>query len=552
MYAHVLVLLVGLHLISAMVCLYLITEPHQLKVSGTWLFSRSISWLNPAYRIDFPNTDRVIRTTAQAVTNSAAVRNYTVSYLHSLLRCFYISSTVYLLFPLAIMFFRQRSYRQSQQRYLRGAKLITPQILFKEMKNRQDKADLPFGKIKMPVAAERKSCFCIGRPGAGKTTLFSQVLERLEQRQEKVLVYDFKGDYLEKFYNPDTDIIFNPLDQRSTAWNIFSEIEHVTDIDSIAASLIPTASVHTDPFWSDGARDVFSGILHYLYQNNFRTNQDVWKMLTADAQTLRDILQSTPGGAKGFRYLENTDADGSGSSTKQAISILAVMMQHCACFEYMTDDADSFCLSDWIKHGTGRIFLTSNASVKDSLRPILSLFIDLLAKKLLSQSENPADTTYIILDEFGSLQKLPAMIELLTLGRSKGSSVWIGIQDVGRLDFVYGRELRQTIINACGSHIIFPVTDRDTTKYCSDLIGETEFLTADKNLSMGVANHRGGTGLNYRKHKEPLLLPSDISQLPDLNCVVKFSNYHPLITQLKYKPFTSTANSFEIRPDLIL
>jgi len=36
------------------------------------------------------------------------------------------------------------------------------------------------------------------------------VLERLKERGERGIVYDFKGDYVSRFYNPDTDILFNP------------------------------------------------------------------------------------------------------------------------------------------------------------------------------------------------------------------------------------------------------------------------------------------------------------------------------------------------------
>jgi hypothetical protein len=52
------------------------------------------------------------------------------------------------------------------------------------------------------------------------------------------------------------------------------------DIDAAAHSLISSAYMQ-DPFWNDAARDVFSGILHYLYQNNAKSNSDIWAAVTA-------------------------------------------------------------------------------------------------------------------------------------------------------------------------------------------------------------------------------------------------------------------------------
>lgn len=81
------------------------------------------------------------------------------------------------------------------------------------------------------------------------------------------LIYDFKGDYVSRFYEPKRDILFNPLDCRSAGWNLFSDIKTKLDINVMASSLIPP--VYTgDTFWNDAARGVFSGILHYLWQHD--------------------------------------------------------------------------------------------------------------------------------------------------------------------------------------------------------------------------------------------------------------------------------------------
>lgn len=179
---------------------------------------------------------------------------------------FLTSSSIWLSYPFLVGLFKTRAKRQSGDQYVRGARLIEPRELKKEIKRDREDADIPLGPVKIPRSAEVKHFFIVGRPGVGKTVAMSQVIDRRKKRDSKGIIYDFKGDYTSRFYDPDRDILFNPLDARSKGWTLFNEVQNFMDIDAIAHSLIPPA-YQSDPFWNDAGRDVFSGILHYLYQH---------------------------------------------------------------------------------------------------------------------------------------------------------------------------------------------------------------------------------------------------------------------------------------------
>ena len=56
------------------------------------------------------------------------------------------------------------------------------------------------------------------------------------------------------------------------------------------------------------------------------------------------------------------------------------------------------------KCGVGwMIFITNYADVKDTLKPILSLFIDLMGRKLLSMADSTQRRVFFLVDEFGTL-----------------------------------------------------------------------------------------------------------------------------------------------------
>ena len=489
----------------------------------------------------YHNTERF------SVEAGAYVQHYKGQFsviLDDLLYKFLVLSAVYLASPLAIIFFKSRAKGQSRSNYIKGAQLITADELKRQIFKTDKPTYLKIGSTVLPVDSEVRHAFIVGKPGSGKTVLLSSVFNSLKDRGDRGVVYDYKGDYVSKFYNPEKDILFNPLDRRCCGWSVMNEIKTAMDIDSIAHSLIPQA-YQADPFWNDAARDVLSGILHGLYHQGLRGNKDIWGAVTAPGQEIAHMLNDVPGGERGYRYIED-------ASSKQALSVFSVLMQYVKSFEYMARADGGFCIEQWLQEGKGWIYVTNYSLVQDTLRPILSLFVDLLGRKMLSLEDDDKRRIFFLLDEFGTLQRLSTIVRLLTLSRSKGGSVWIGIQDIGQIDKLYTEPLRQAIINACGNSIIFSVADPKTASFLSDKIGETVYVKTDETISMGVEDHKDGVSLSKRQHQEKLVLASEIMNLRDLECYVKLPNYDIAKTTLSYKDYSVNESPLEVREDLVL
>ena len=519
---------------------------YKTDVAIRWSAAKALYKLWPQTKLSFKNADgSKVFSNAGAIATTPWVKQIAKKELSRLgwnFIKFFLA--VCLLYPVILVLFKKRSIEQSDKRYIRGAKIDSSWEFGRLTKRRKETTALPFGSVNMPVAAEPKHCFIVGRPGTGKTVCMSAILNHLKNRNARTIIYDTKGDYLSKFYDPEHDLIFNPLDSRSLGWNLFNEVETIMDVDAIAASLIPPHIANNDPFWSDAARSVFSGILHNLYQENERTNRDIWEMITSEGKHISSVLKLTRGGEAGHRFIENPESN-------QALGVFAVLMQHTKCFEYMADCEGKFSVKDWLERGQGMIFITNYADVKDTLKPILSLFIDLMGRKLLSLPDSTHRRVFFLVDEFGTLQRLSTILDLLTLSRSKGGCVFIGVQDFGKIDTLYSREIRQSIVNACGSSVTFAVAD-ESAKIASNNIGETEFMDSERSFSMGVKNWRDGTNLSQRKRKEHLFLASDISNLPDLTGIVKFPNYNYVISKWEYKAHPTINPPMVVRDDLLI
>jgi len=469
-------------------------------------------------------------------------------------KIFLYASPVWLLYPLLLQKFKARAEKITQDEHMRGTQMVADKKFVKEITKiaketkTKDAHLLHFGKIPVPWKAENRHFLIVGRPGTGKTTLLNQIIEKLRQREEKAIIYDFKGDYLSCFYDPAKDYIFNPLDSRCVNWCLFSEIEMIPDIDSIATSMIPP-STREDKFWVDAARDIFSSILHYLTITGQKTNQAIWELASYTEpqmlQLMEDaVMQGVEPAKKALGYLQ-----GFGQGSKVASDSLSTMRQYTNCFLYMRHLQNSFSIKRWLdEDGSSFLFVSNYAEIRDTLKPILSLIVDLAMKHILSMYEDIDRRRFIIIDEFASLQRLTTIVQCLEQGRSKGASIWIATQDISQLQKLYGYETTHTIANNCNTILSFAVSDPNSQEYLSKIFGETEILETDESLSMGPADYRDGLTLQRKRRKEPLILPSQFGILPDFHFYLKMLSYPVTQSKITWKGYPKKNQPFVENP----
>jgi hypothetical protein len=80
----------------------------------------------------------------------------------------------------------------------------------------------------------------MGDTGTGKSSLIRQMLERVVDRDEAVVVYDPALEFTPQFFRPDRgDQILNPLDTRMPYWPPGDEIQHRAEALAFAKALFP-------------------------------------------------------------------------------------------------------------------------------------------------------------------------------------------------------------------------------------------------------------------------------------------------------------------------
>jgi hypothetical protein len=125
------------------------------------------------------------------------------------------SSLIYLLLPILLIYFNGKHKKDSQDEYIRGARLINADDLKTSIqKNGNEYLFRITNRINIPLSIINRHCITLGKPGSGKTQLISRIIDQLIKNGFRAIIHDFKGDFISTFYDFKKHYIFNPLDKR--------------------------------------------------------------------------------------------------------------------------------------------------------------------------------------------------------------------------------------------------------------------------------------------------------------------------------------------------
>ena len=109
--------------------------------------------------------------------------------------------------------------------------------------------------------------------------------------------------------------------------------------------------------------------------------------------------------------------------------------------------------TDWAAERNGWVFITSRPSERVALRPLHSLWIDLLILRLLSKPEAGQKKVWFVIDELASLQRLPQLHTAITENRKSGNPIVLGFQGKAQVDYIYDRLAEVNDVAACNEDL---------------------------------------------------------------------------------------------------
>jgi len=103
------------------------------------------------------------------------------------------------------------------------------------------------------------------------------------------------------------------------------------------------------------------------------------------------------------------------------------------------ETTSAWTATNWAETRRGWIFITSRPTMREALRPLISLWIDTLVLRLLNEPMPDQKPVWFVIDELASLQRLPQLHTAITENRKSQNPVILGFQGRSQMQARYGK-----------------------------------------------------------------------------------------------------------------
>lgn len=352
---------------------------------------------------------------------------------------------------------------------------------------------IPWGPWDLPLEHREDHFLLMGTSGAGKTLSLTKQYAAIlpyitPESSERALIYDKKGDTLpilcrlkeRGLIHPEIPIYyFNPEDARSHAWDVRADVNTVplNQLDShfhrIVTNLFPppnnSASQHAE-FFHNRLVQLAKLVLH-----GFAIAQIPWTLrdffaVFIDKLHREKIITLHPRGKAALENCGDPDTD-----KNNEVSIAADLTPHGELAELMQlaeDATRTFSIREWMARPSILVF-SGTTSPNVPLAHLNRTFLTELIEYLAHRSDTREDITWIFLDEAASIGRQERFPTLLREGRSKGASVFLGIQDIPSFRAALGQNNEaEGVLAQVKNLAFFKLPDHESAEWASLRCGE--------------------------------------------------------------------------------
>lgn len=395
-------------------------------------------------------------------------------------------------------------------------------------------------KSKKPVATILEGpghALTIAPTRSGKGTC--GVIPNLLNYTGSVVVNDIKGEnyaVTQRVRSLLSDRVYRvaPFEEDTDQWNPFSVLAESDDTwedARLMGELLIPNEPGRDEFWSNGARNLLTGLILYIHET-----------LPPYEQTLGHLRDLMTQGEEEFEVtLAEMAASGSKIASRAAnvfqradikvqSGILSTLDSQLAFLDserlvHCTDESD-FSFKELKEHHV-TVYLVVPPERLRTYAPFIRLFMGFAALELKRTKTRPKFPVLMMLDEFPALGRMKVIEEEISYLAGYDVRLWLFAQDLKQLTSIYGDKAESIIAN-CAVKQFFGVSDYDTARLVSLMCGSTTVPSITYSSSTGVKVDSGSSGESIGRSARSLLDPNEVMNMDSGRQLLFYQGRQPI------------------------
>lgn len=398
-----------------------------------------------------------------------------------------------------------------------------------------------FGRLILRVNDDRHHLI-IGPTRSGKGACY--VVPNALSHEGSMIVTDLKGEIFRSTagYRKSKGsqvFLFAPGSERSHRYNPLDFIrpdrgDRTTDIQNMAAILVPEVTESENSIWQATAQQVIAGAISYInesvYYKDHRTLGEVTSFFNSGAnlQVLMTLIKEREPNLSRFT-IESFNAYIALSERAAASALLDIQKALRPFRNERVVAATSVTDMDLraLKHRPISIYLAPNVTDIALMRPLLALFVQQTLDTLMLEHEERSVPVYFLLDEFRQLKKMSEITSKLPYVAGYNVKMAFVIQDLKNLDEIYGETSRHSLMGNCGYQLVFGANDQVTAEAVSKGLGKrtVRYKTESRTIELMGLHRR--TKVEQLRERD-LMMPQEVRQMPGDKMVILAEGQGPI------------------------
>jgi len=424
---------------------------------------------------------------------------------------------------LMLWYFYYKGRRTEKPYILSGKDQVTEEVLASLVKKKRSSLMLS-PLLPFVEGTQTEHTLLVGSTGQGKTNRMLDILRQLRAQKKKAIILDITGEFTATFFRQGTDILLNPLDERSHTWDVWSEDLSTHEYDAWAASMV--AENPKDPVWHEMARKLLATTARRLENSSDKSMKRIlewacWKPL--DAVTQSFYADSPVSGLM------------QASAEKTTVGVRMNLSAGISALELLEQNRTPFSITKWMKEDTDEwLFLTALPSQRNTLAPLLASWFNFSFLGLERCGARRDRQIWFVIDELPGLRyRIDALPRMVAEGRKYGACCLFGFQNKAQLDHLFGLHDAKAILSNCSTKVIYRTPEAQTAEYIASTLGRLEVQESSENLSLGSHQMRDGVNLSQSRREKHVVTPTDIMNLERFEAYVSLPGDYP-IAKIKF------------------